>query len=59
MLEEDAAAKALKHQKKMELKQIMDKDAANKKQFADRNTQMQHRKGGDFGEENVLSYCYT
>ncbi len=43
----------------MELKQIMDKDAANKKQFADRNTQMQHRKGGDFGEENVLSYCYT
>jgi hypothetical protein len=58
LLDEDAAAKALKMQKKMELKQIMDKDAANKKQFADRTTQNQYRKGGDFGEENVLSYCY-
>ena len=37
----------------------MDKDFENKKSFADRSSQMIQRKGGDFGETNVLSYCYT
>jgi hypothetical protein len=36
----------------------MDKDFENKKTFAERTSQMNHRKGGDFGEENVLTYCY-
>lgn len=43
----------------MELKMVMDKDAENKRKFAERNSQMHVRKGGDFGEENVLSYCYV
>lgn len=37
----------------------MDKDFENKKSFAERSSQMNVRKHGDFGETNVLSYCYT
>lgn len=35
------------------------KDIENKRQFANRHSQMNVRSGGDFGEDNVLSYCYT
>ena len=37
----------------------MDKDFENKKSFAERSSQMNTRKEGDFSENNVLSYCYV
>lgn len=55
---EDDQAKTAKLNKKMELRKVMDIDAKEKKDFKDRNTQMAKRSGGDFGDENVLSYVY-
>ena len=58
MRHEDMLEKEKKRAKQRELRQVMDLDCKEKRDYRDRNSAMQKRTD-DFSENNVLSYMYT